>query len=115
MTPSLVVRHPPGYEPERRYAYDILLREFLGLEVTLVSEDRSDVELTLAGDSSGTRVTVADVLFATPEADWLSTGVAAGRAARALPRGEHLGSPSGPVRHAETRRESTSSARPSSC
>ncbi len=71
MTPSVVVRHPPGYEPERRYAYEVVLQEFLGLETTLVRESRSDVELTLT-DATGGPVTVPDVLFATPEDAWLT-------------------------------------------
>jgi hypothetical protein len=73
VTPPLVVRHPRGYEAERRYAYDVVLKEFLGLEATFVPEDRRDVELTLAGDETGAAVTVADVLFATPETAWLTS------------------------------------------
>jgi hypothetical protein len=73
VTPSLVVRHPPGYEPERRYAYEVVLREFLGLDATFVREDRHDVELALAGDETGVAVRVEDVLFATPATDWLTS------------------------------------------
>ena len=73
MTPSLVVRHPSGYKPERRYAYEVVLREFLGLEATLVRENRHDVELTLTGDATGGPVTVANVLFATAEDAWLTS------------------------------------------
>lgn len=73
MTLSFVVRHPPGYEAERRYAYEVVLREFLGLEATFVREDRRDVELAPAGSEQGAVVRVADVLFATPESDWLTS------------------------------------------
>jgi hypothetical protein len=72
MKPTILVRHPPGYEPERQYAYEVVLREFLGVDVALVCEDRHDVELTLAGDSTRGRVTVTDSLFATPPHVWLT-------------------------------------------
>lgn len=72
MSAPLVLRHPPGYEPERRYVYDVVLREFLGLELALVQEDRPDVEITAAGDASGARVVLADVLFRTPADAWLT-------------------------------------------
>ncbi len=48
------------------------MAEFLGLSAELVLDDRRDVEITLAGDSSGARLHVADVLFATAENDWLT-------------------------------------------
>jgi len=69
---ALLVRHPPGYEPERRYAYAVTLSELLGLETELVAEDRPDVEITLADGSSDVRLAVADVLFSTPRGQWLT-------------------------------------------
>lgn len=71
---TIVVRTPPGYEPERRYALDVVLGEFLGLEFEHVVEERADVAI------GGLRF--PDVLFATPEADWLT--------ARAHPTREDL-------------------------
>jgi hypothetical protein len=68
----LHIRHPPTYLAERQYIYDIILREFLGLEIQTEIDDRQDVRITLVGDSSGRELIVADVLFATSEADWLT-------------------------------------------
>lgn len=63
------VAHPPGREPERRYAAEVLLGELLGLEHECVAEPRADVELTLAGHDGAVRL--HDALLATSEADWL--------------------------------------------
>jgi len=62
---TLVVRHPPGYETERRYAYSVVLEEFLGLDVTYVVEAREDVEI-----DGGIRV--PDAMFGAPTSDWLT-------------------------------------------
>jgi hypothetical protein len=70
VTAQIIVTHPPGYAPERRYAAEVLLAEFLGLEVAVEEGARSDVQLTLAGEPGS--VCVADGIFATPQADWLT-------------------------------------------
>ena len=103
MTPSVVVRHPPGYEPERRYAYEVVLQEFLGLETTLVRESRSDVELTLT-DATGGPVTVPDVLFAHSGGCLADRGIAALRAARALPRRGSAAAAPRPLRRTDSER-----------
>ena len=72
MSATLLIRHPPGYEPERAYILDTVLSEFLGLDYTASADDRADLEITLAGDSSGARLVLADTLFQTPREDWLS-------------------------------------------
>lgn len=61
----LRVAHPYGYEAERRYAFHVVLEEFLGLEVVYEAEDRTDIAI-------GTEVRVPDGLFATREEDWLT-------------------------------------------
>jgi hypothetical protein len=61
---------PPGFEPERRYAVDVVLREFLGLEHSFEQAGRDDVELSLHGSA----LTVPDGLFAVSEEDWLTPG-----------------------------------------
>lgn len=68
----IVVRHPHGYEAERRYVFDVVLGEFLGLEFELAAEDRSDVAITSSEDPDGARLIFADVLFATPADAWLT-------------------------------------------
>jgi hypothetical protein len=80
---TLLIRHPPGYEPERRYICDVIFREFLGLDYDSSSEDRSDVEITVADGSSPSRIVLADTLFQTPADEWLS---AASLPSRPLPR-----------------------------
>lgn len=68
MTAAVQVVHPPGYAAERAYAARVLLGEFLGLEVG-VAEDRVERwEVRCDGQT----VTVPDVLFRTPEQDWLT-------------------------------------------
>jgi hypothetical protein len=68
----LRVRQPPGYPAERRYIAEVLLEGFLGLGCTFVTEARGDVEIELEGDASGARLVLADVLFQTPESEWLA-------------------------------------------
>ena len=60
----LRLRLPPGHEPERRYIADVLLGEFLGLDLAV--EDGAAVELT-DGEQS---LVVPDVLFAAPREEW---------------------------------------------
>ena len=72
MAPVLLVRQPFGYEPERRYVAEVVLTEFLGLEIAIETEEREDVAITLADGSSAALLSVADGLFRTPQTDWLT-------------------------------------------
>jgi hypothetical protein len=72
--PVLRVRHPPGYPSERRYAADVILTEFLGLDHVMEERPGPDVEISLAQDAGGGRVVMPDVLFATPPEAWLTEG-----------------------------------------
>ena len=65
----LRVAHPPGYGAERRYAFDVVLSEFLGLEYELEEQERRDVEITLAGQPGS--LVAGEGLFATAEDEWL--------------------------------------------
>jgi len=69
---TLLVEAPAGYEPERRYILDVVLRERLGLAWRLERRDGSDVRIRLDGEADGRRVVMPDVLFATPTAAWLT-------------------------------------------
>jgi peptidoglycan/xylan/chitin deacetylase (PgdA/CDA1 family) len=69
---TLLVEAPGGYEPERRYILDVILGDRLGLDWTLRTADRADVRISRADDPAGACVLVPDVLFATPEQDWLT-------------------------------------------
>jgi hypothetical protein len=69
---TLVVEAPPGYEPERRYILDVVLADWLGLAYELRTTERDDVRIALAAEPDGAAVAVPDVLFATPEDEWLT-------------------------------------------
>lgn len=72
MTRTLQISHPPTYRAERRYIHDVLLTGFLGLEYQAREEMRSDVRVSLQGDASCKELILADVLFQTPEHEWLA-------------------------------------------
>ncbi|GAA1255321.1 polysaccharide deacetylase family protein [Pseudonocardia aurantiaca] len=71
---TLVVAVPDGYGAERRYALDVVLSEWLGLDWRLVHHAGPGVRITLADDTSDPAgcVTLPDGLFATAEDDWLT-------------------------------------------
>jgi peptidoglycan/xylan/chitin deacetylase (PgdA/CDA1 family) len=68
----LFVRAPDTYVIERRYVLDVVLSDWLGLDYVLEFHDRPQVEIRLAADPGGSRLTLPDVLFATPREDWLT-------------------------------------------
>jgi hypothetical protein len=65
---TLLIEAPAGYEPERRYILDVVVRDWLGLDWTLAPSERREWRLSLEGAS----VVLPDVLFATPEDEWLT-------------------------------------------
>jgi hypothetical protein len=67
--------HPPSYQPERRYIYDLLFRSLLGLAYYEENGPPGEVTVTLDGDSSGGRLRVVDTLFSVPEEQWLSSAL----------------------------------------
>src|SRR5919112_5807822 len=67
----LVVEAPPGYEPERRYILDVVLRDRLGLDWRLEVSERTDVRVSLEGGGDGRCVVMPDVLFGVPPDHWL--------------------------------------------
>ncbi len=69
---TLLVSAPSRYEPERRYILDVVLAEWLGLDYRLEFALGSSVVIRLAGDPDSLEMTLPDILFATPSADWLS-------------------------------------------
>jgi peptidoglycan/xylan/chitin deacetylase (PgdA/CDA1 family) len=69
---ELQVRHPPGYPAERSYSFDVVLREFLGVSFETIAEDRQDVLVTSRSGESGGELRIADVLFRTERASWLT-------------------------------------------
>lgn len=69
-TPKLVVHHPDTRIPERSYVLDVVLGEFLGMDVEARAEDRDDVRIARP-DRPG-EVRVADVLLDVDEGAWLT-------------------------------------------
>jgi hypothetical protein len=69
---TLLVETPPGYEPERRYIFGVVLGDWLGLDWEHRSADRHDTRIGLAGEPGDRGVLLPDVLFATRPEDWLA-------------------------------------------
>jgi hypothetical protein len=68
----LLVRHPPSRTPERQYALDVVLREFLGLEYRAIEEKRTDTSIALNDEADGKRLVLPDSLFACADEQWLA-------------------------------------------
>jgi len=66
---QFVLQAPPTYQAERRYIYDVLLGDFLGLDYRIEWADRRDVALA-RGD--GRQLILADRLFSLPADQWLT-------------------------------------------
>jgi hypothetical protein len=70
--PTLLIDAPPSREAERRYIFDIVLSDWLGLDWRLRVDERPDVRISLDGDASGRCVLLPDVLFGTAAHEWLT-------------------------------------------
>lgn len=66
---TIIIQHPPDRAAERAYIFDVMFREFLGLEFATITEDRDDIVITCQNSSLELRV--VDIFFRTAEADWL--------------------------------------------
>lgn len=71
---TLRVDVPPGREPERRHVLEVLLGGRLGLPWRMRTHDAPDVRITVDGAADGRAVVLPDVLFAVPDAVWLTAG-----------------------------------------
>lgn len=69
----LMITHPPTWLPERRYIYDVMFGEFLGLKYEAkVGDNPYAIEISVMGDSSGKHLIVHEGLFATATNKWLT-------------------------------------------
>ncbi len=68
---TLVVAHEDGRDAERQYALDVVLGEFLGIPFRTERQERGPIRIRDA-NSPGRELVVADVLFRTPPATWLT-------------------------------------------
>ncbi|MGO4108819.1 polysaccharide deacetylase family protein [Paenibacillus sp. YAF4_2] len=66
----LIVRSPITRKPEREYIYQVILKEFLGVEFSVVYEEREEIELSHR-DGGEESIRFPDVFFQTDDADWL--------------------------------------------
>jgi peptidoglycan/xylan/chitin deacetylase (PgdA/CDA1 family) len=67
-----VVEAPETHPAERRYVLDVVLGEWLGLEYRLVTNGSPLVTIRAVDDDRGGRLTLPDVLLATPPDEWLT-------------------------------------------
>ncbi len=68
----LKIEHPAGYDPERRYTYDVLLKEFLGLDYVVEVHQSTETFIRLVGDTQPKALILPDVLFQTASEKWLA-------------------------------------------
>src|SRR5579862_9371914 len=68
---SLHIFHPRGRSPERLYIYNVLLKEFLGLDFVVSAHNSPVVEIH-SSDAPGKKLIVLDRLFSTPDEAWLT-------------------------------------------
>ena len=64
--PLIRVACTASYAPERQYILEVLLREFLGLDYRVETEDRTDWRLSLDEQPGGGSIHIPDVLFRLP-------------------------------------------------
>jgi Family of unknown function (DUF7033) len=68
---DVVVSHPPGLETERRYACDVVLRDWLGLDYRIEVTKRADIRIVAADDASGRALRLPDIFFPRAANAWL--------------------------------------------
>jgi len=70
---ELLIEHPPTYEPERKYIYDVMFGEFLGITHQVrIGNDPDATVISVCGDSSRKRLVLHEALFQTPHEKWLT-------------------------------------------
>jgi hypothetical protein len=70
----LQIRHPSGHINERRYIFDVVFTEFLGLEYELILDDTTPYTVIgLKDDNTQTKILVDDYLFSLRPELWLTT------------------------------------------
>jgi hypothetical protein len=71
--PLLTIHVPNSYIPERTYIIKTIMQDFLGIDIQLVVEERYDV-LIQDNRMEDESLRIADILFQTPGAQWLTPG-----------------------------------------
>ncbi|MBI4734215.1 MAG: hypothetical protein HY779_05315 [Rubrobacteridae bacterium] len=68
----ILIVHPFGYAAERKYIFDTLIKDFLGIDYELMEHDQDDVRIMLASNANGRQIILPDVLFGNPEEKWMT-------------------------------------------
>jgi O-antigen/teichoic acid export membrane protein len=68
----LLIETPHSYVQERRYVFDVVLCEWLGLDYQLQFSDAPRVAIRLDGDPEAREIRLPDRLFGTTPEDWLT-------------------------------------------
>jgi hypothetical protein len=68
---DLIVSLPLGLANERRYACDVVLRDWLGLDYSVEASHGPEVRITAAGDLNGRALRLPDVFFRQAAKAWL--------------------------------------------
>jgi hypothetical protein len=70
---ELLIEHPSTYEPERRYIYDVMFGEFLGISYQArLGADPAATVISACGDSGAKRLVVHEGLFSISPDQWLT-------------------------------------------
>lgn len=69
----LRIYHPPSYSPERMYIFDVLLRQFLGLQYEAEIEERHDLRISFEGIKTEKQLRIADDFFQCAKEEWLTS------------------------------------------
>lgn len=75
MTAVLRLEHPDTFMPERVYAYDIALREFLGLDYVHQLSHSVGTSISLVGDPQSKVLHITDSLFSVSSDRWLTSSI----------------------------------------
>lgn len=71
--PVLRIRTPGNRDLERRYVFDVVFAEWLGIDYDLEFDDGENVRVALAGDVHGSQIAFPDTFFGTRAEDWLTS------------------------------------------
>jgi len=67
----IIINVPSTYSIERKYIIDVIFKQFLGLEYSIVFQDRKDISIEVEGiDNKELRL--PDIFFQTPQEKWLT-------------------------------------------
>ncbi len=70
---KLKISTSKAYLPEKRYIFDVLLEEFLGLEYDIKFAETDNITITSQNASDNRRLILSNQFFLTPESMWLQS------------------------------------------